>query len=72
MLAASKPTLQAALGKDLVPLACLTDNDVKALLGAEDMLFEELRRKVPQNDAHQVCGASTDQESLISKRPASV
>lgn len=42
--AESSPISQDALDEDLVPLADLTDKDVKVLLEAEEMLYDEVQR----------------------------
>ena len=41
LLAAFSPKLQAALGKALVPIYSLTDDDVKVLLAAEEILCQD-------------------------------
>ena len=39
---AALPGVRAALGEDLVPVGCLTDNDVQVLLEAEEMLSKRI------------------------------
>ena len=37
--------IHAAVGRDLVPLNCLTDRDVKVLLAVEEMLSQQLNEQ---------------------------